>query len=149
MRRSPEAPGNRAARPFHPKDAPAVAALVHAAVHAIGTGHCDRARLAADGRDALVAIDAADAVIAWGDLKADGHLDHALYRSDVSGCDVAATLYAALEAIARRKGMARIHVEASEPARRFFARHGFAPDHRRDFIPGNVPIHSYRMTRSL
>jgi putative acetyltransferase len=40
-------------------------------------------------------------------------------------------------------------VEASEPARRFFLKRGYAVLERRDFEIGGVPIHNYAMERRL
>jgi putative acetyltransferase len=40
-------------------------------------------------------------------------------------------------------------VEASEPARRFFLKHGFSELHRRNFEIGGVPIHNYAMEKRL
>jgi putative acetyltransferase len=152
-------------RAFRPEDAPALAALFHAAVHDIASHHYSQAQVnawapevpdparflarAADGRTLLVAVDEGDAPLAYGDLEPDGHIDHLFCRPDAAGTGVAASLYAALEAAARAGGIARLHVEASEPARRFFLKRGFVVAARRDFELAGVPIHNFAMEKRL
>lgn len=152
-------------RPFHHSDAPALAHLFYAAIHEIAALHYspEQARAwapyepsaelvdgwAGDGRIMLVATDALDEPLAFGDLEADGHIDHLFCRPDQAGTGVSILLYEAIEATARGQGLARLFVEASEPARRFFLRRGFRVDHRRDFEVRGVPIHNYRMEKML
>lgn len=97
----------------------------------------------------LVAVDADAAPLAYGDLEGDGHIDHLYCRPDAAGTGVAAALYAALEASARARGMARLCTEASEPARRFFAKQGFDLVARNDFELGGVAMHNFRMEKIL
>jgi putative acetyltransferase len=152
-------------RAFRRDDAPALARLFHDAIHEIAAAHnsteqisawCpdvpDAARFAArgeDGRILLVAVDAADRPLAYGDVEADGHIDHLFCRPDVAGTGVAAALLEALEAAALARGVTRLHVEASEPARRFLERRGFTRLHRRDFEIGGVAIHNEKMEKRL
>lgn len=152
-------------RPFRAADAPALARLFHDAVHRIASHHYRPAQIAAwspeapdparflargrDGRTLLVAEDASGALLAYGDVEADGHIDHLYCRPDAAGSGIAAMLYAALEEAARSRGIDRLHTEASEPARRFFERRGFALLHRRDFTLAGVPIHNYAMEKRL
>jgi putative acetyltransferase len=56
---------------------------------------------------------------------------------------------AQVETLARGEGLRRLHVEASEPARRFFERRGFATLGRREFAIRGVTIHNYRMEKRL
>jgi putative acetyltransferase len=104
---------------------------------------------AADGRTVLVAVDGEDAPLAYGDLEPDGHIDHLFCRPDAAGTRVAVALYAAIEAEARARGLARLHVEASEPARRFLLKQGFVLIARRDFEIGGVAIHNFAMEKRL
>jgi len=152
-------------RPFRPEDASALADIFHAAVHGIAARYytpeqvhawsgapVDPARFAAraaDGRVLLVATDAKGRPVAYGDVEPDGHIDHLFCAPDHAGKGVTAMLYAAIEAAARERGIGRLHVEASEPARRFFLKHGFAELHRRDFAIGGVSIHNYAMEKRL
>jgi putative acetyltransferase len=152
-------------RPYQPKDAPALAALFHAAVHGIARLYYSQAQVdawapevpdparfgarAVDGRTVLVAVDAADAPIAYGDIEGDGHIDHLFCRPDAAGTGVAAALYAEIEGAARRRGIDLVYVEASEPARRFFLKQGFVLVARRDFEMAGVAIHNFEMEKRL
>jgi putative acetyltransferase len=152
-------------RRFRDDDAPALAALFHGAVHGIAAAHYSQAQVeawapalpdperfrarAADGRLLLVAVDEAGAPLAYGDLEPDGHIDHLYRRPDAAGTGVTASLYAELEAAARARGIARLYVEASEPARRFFLKRGFTLTARNDFELAGVPIHNWRMEKTL
>jgi putative acetyltransferase len=152
-------------RPYRSEDAPALAALFHAAVHGIARLHYSQAQVdawapevpdaervrarAADGRTMLVAVDDSGAPLAYGDFEADGHIDHLFCRPDAAGTGVTTALYAALEAAARARGIGLLYVEASEPARRFFLRRGFHLVARRDFEIGGVAIHNFEMEKRL
>lgn len=152
-------------RAFRPADAPALANLFHAAIHEIASRHYSPAQIAAwapavpdparflargtDGRILLVAEGADGNPLAYGDVEADGHIDHLFCRPDAAGTGVTATLYTALEAAAAAQDIARLYTEASEPARRFFERRGFTVDQRRDFELAGVPMHNYAMHKRL
>lgn len=152
-------------RPFRPHDAPLLARIFHTAVHQIGRLDYTGEQLGAwspavpeperfvarseDGRLFLVAADDADLPLAYGDVEEDGHIDHLFCRPDVAGTGVAACLYDALEEAAVQRSIGRLHVEASEPARRFFLKRNFVVLRRRDFVLGTVPIHNYEMEKIL
>ena len=152
-------------RPFREGDEARLAALFHAAIHQIAAQHYsleqvnawapqvpDPARFLArgtDGRTLLVAVDATDEPLAYGDVEGDGHIDHLFCRPDVAGTGVTAALYQALEETARKDGISMLFIEASEPARRFFAKQGFEAVERRDFEISGVPIHNFRMEKRL
>lgn len=107
-----------------------------------------RAR-AADGRTTLVAENPAGEIVAYGDLEADGHIDHLYCRPDVSGTGVASGLTDELLALAETAGMTRLYVEASELARPLFERRGFTVVQRREFTLRDVAIHNYAMEKRL
>lgn len=152
-------------RPFRPADAPALAALFHAAVRKTGRRDYSDAQVrawsaappdparyvtqAADGRALLVAVDADDVPLGYGDVERDGHIDHLYCRPDVTGTGVGGAIYAALEVQARLWGIATLHVEASEAARRLFERRGFSVVGRNDMTIAGVAIHNFRMSRRL
>jgi putative acetyltransferase len=152
-------------RSFREADAEALAAIFFASVRKVGGKHYSQGqvaawapapadpavyiRRAADGRSLLVAVDDLDAPLAYGDLEADGHIDHLFCHPDHTRSDVSVALYAAIEALARDQGLSRLHVEASEPARRFFERRGFTTLGRQDFPIRGVMIHNYRMEKRL
>jgi putative acetyltransferase len=102
-----------------------------------------------DGRILLVAVDDQDTPLAYGDCEPDGHIDHFFCRPDHAGTGLAAALYAELEAAAKSRGIQMLYVEASEPARRFFAKQGFATEARNDFVLGGVDMHNFRMTKGF
>lgn len=104
---------------------------------------------ATDGRKMLVATDENDRPLAFGDLEPDGHIDHLFCRPAVAGTGVAASLYRRLEVEAVKCGISLLYVEASEPARRFFLKHGFEVIERRDFDLAGVPIHNFRMEKRI
>lgn len=152
-------------RPFRPGDADALSDLYRRSVEAIGprdyspeqvaawaslTPSAERLRaLAADGRATLVAVDADHAPLAFGDLEPDGHIHFLYCAPEAAGIGIVAALYAGLERRARVAGMARLYSEASEAARRFFLRQGFAVLARRDFEIAGVPIHNYAVEKRL
>ena len=86
-------------RPYRPGDAEALVALYVRSVTEIGRNDCTPAQVSAwaalaptpvalddrygDGRIALVAVDATNAAVAFGDVEPDGHITY-LYR--VPGC---------------------------------------------------------------
>ena len=72
---------------------------------------------ASDGRLVLVAVNAADEPVAYGDLEATGHVDHLYCHPDFGNAGVASALYDHLEQKARERGLTRLFVEASEAAR--------------------------------
>lgn len=104
---------------------------------------------ATDGRQLYIAEDAADRVVGYVDLEADGHIDHLYCHPDVAGRGVATMLYLALEGEAREAGVQRLFVEASEPARRFFERHGFGVLGRREVVRQGRALHNYAMEKLL
>jgi putative acetyltransferase len=106
----------------------------------------DRAR---DGRTILVAVDAVDQPLAYGDLEPDGHIDHLYCRPESSGRGLGSAICERLEQAARSLGLTRLHVEASEGARGLFLRKGFSVIERRDFPLRGVAIHHYRMEKRL
>ena len=152
-------------RAFRPGDAPALARIFHAAVHRVGGRHYSPEQLkawapvvpdpqgfverAADGRILLVAADEDDRPLAYGDLERNGHIDHLYCRPDVAGTGVASALYDRLEAAAGDGGIGRLHVEASEPARRFFLRKGFILLERREVTWAGVALHNFAMEKRL
>jgi putative acetyltransferase len=152
-------------RAFRPCDAPALAEIFFRAIHEVASAHYSDQQVRAwapkvpdperfiargsDGRTLLVAVDDSGKPIAYADVEADGHIDHLFCLPEVAGRGVAAALYAELEAVARSQGLERLYVEASEPARRFFLKRGFATIERNDFALDGIAIHNFRMGKRL
>lgn len=104
---------------------------------------------ATDGRTVLVAADERDRVAGYIDLEKSGHIDHLFCAPEAVGQGIASRLYDAAEAAARQRGIGRLFVEASEPARRLFERKGFTVLARQDLIRHGVAIHNYAMEKSM
>ena len=102
-----------------------------------------------DGRLTLVAADEQDQVVAFIDLEPDGHIDRLFCAPEAVGQHIASRLYTELEAAARAQGIGRLYTEASELARRFFERKDFIVLERQDRLLHGVPIHNYRMAKTL
>lgn len=146
-------------------DAEELSALFHASVTQISAKYYsdeqvrawspaepDPARFATrviDGRTLLVATDPDGSILAYGDLEANGHIDHLYARPDAAGTGVAQLVYDRLEQAARESSIARLFVEASEPASRFFEKRGFQIVERNDFELAGVAIHNYKMEKLL
>ena len=149
-------------RPFVARDAQDWGRIFHSAVHQVGARFyspeqcaawspevppADRVLAHVDGRQVWVAADSADRAQGFIELEPDGHIDCFYLAPDIAGGGVGAALYATLEAAGRDAGMTRLFVEASEPARRFFLRQGFAEDRRRDFDLRGVAMYNYAMSK--
>lgn len=102
-----------------------------------------------DGRYCLVAVNDSDQVVAFGDIERDGHIGFLYAAPDVAGTGVAAQLYTALEAEARKQDIGKLYSEASELAKSFLLKQGFSVVERRDFEVNGVPIHNYAVEKRL
>jgi putative acetyltransferase len=151
-------------RPFRPSDAEGLAKLFHASVREAGLRDYSAEQVnawsptppdpqcyveQAKGRVFLVAEDDEGMPIGYGDLELNGHIDHLYCDPTVVGTGVGAALYVSLERAAKEAGISRLFVEASEAARRLFERHGFVVNARNDLEVNGVPIHNYRMSKTL
>lgn len=152
-------------REYRADDAPAMAQLFYDSTHSLGPRRYTPEQVSAwapapadpgdvhtrasDGRTTFVAIDAAEEVVAYGDLEVDGHIDHLYCRPDAAGAGVASVLLDELISRARLAGVPKLYVEASELARSLFERKGFTLLRRCDFEVRGVPIHNYAMQRFL
>jgi putative acetyltransferase len=107
------------------------------------------AQRAGDGRLVLVAADGEDRVVGYIELEPDGHIDHLYCAPEAVGRGVASRLYDTLETAARNQRIGRLYVEASEAARRLFARKGFTLVRRQDLVRHGVGLHNYIMFKHL
>lgn len=101
------------------------------------------------GRLVLVALDHSGSIVGYGDLEADGHIDHLFVAPEHIGCGVGSALYDALEVHARNSGIGRLYVEASEAAQRLFLARGFNIECRNDKMVRGISIHNYSMSKLL
>jgi len=152
-------------RDFIIDDAPLLTELYRRSVNKLGARHYGPAQIAAwaalaptpqrladlagDGRRRLVADDPEGRPLAFADLEPDGHIHFFYCAPEGAGTGIAGRLYAALEAVARQWGLGRLHVEASESAKRFFEKQGFSVIARRDFDLAGVSIHNYAAEKRL
>jgi len=152
-------------RTYQRDDAAGVADVFYRSVHGVATsdyteeqvrawvpGRWDAERehqRSGDGRLVLVAAGGRGQVIAFIDLESDGHIDRLFCAPEAAGRGIASRLYEGVEAAAREQGLGRLYTEASELARRFFERKGFVVLERQDKILRGVPIHNYRMAKTL
>jgi putative acetyltransferase len=152
-------------RAYAERDAAALAAIYRSAVQEIGPRDYSCEQVAAwlslapsakqvhslytDGRTALVAVDAHDQPLAFGDLESDGQIGYLYCSPEAAGTGVTPSVYEALEAEARSRPVSWIYVEASEAARRFFLRRGFRVLARRELHIAGVPIHNFAMEHML
>lgn len=102
-----------------------------------------------DGRLVVVAVDAANKILGWGDLEADGHIDFLYTAPEAEGRRVGSTVYGVLERHARARAMPRLYVEASELARQLFTKRGFALLRRKDLSLDGVAIHNFSMEKRM
>jgi putative acetyltransferase len=152
-------------RNYRSEDAPILVSLFAATVRQVGIKDYSNAQVeawsnlahsedsfrkwAADGRTVLVAEAETGEPVAYGDLEPDGHIDHLYCHPDFVGKGVASAIYAKLESLALEQGIKELKVEASEAARRLFARKGFEVVARQDMDLAGTAIHNYRMSKLL
>ena len=152
-------------RAYRPTDAPRLANILHTAVHAVGARDYTTAQLEAwspapilserfhervsDGRSVWVAVSKDDVPLAFIELEPDGHIDCFYRHPDVAGKGIGKALFDRLKTAAITAGIRRLHVEASEAARRFFLREGFRCLERHEFELRGVHIHNYEMELRL
>lgn len=105
--------------------------------------------LGIDGRVRLCAVDDFDEPVGFADLEADGHIGYFYCAPEVVGQGVGTRLYLALEDAAKKRGLKRLYVEASEIARRLFLGQGFRIDHKRVFEIEHVAVHNWAMDKML
>ncbi|HZH11911.1 MAG TPA: GNAT family N-acetyltransferase [Microvirga sp.] len=152
-------------RVYQDADAPELVELYSASVRSIGPKDYSTEQVEAwlslapsveamrarcrDGRTVLLAVGDNGRPLAFGDIEADGHIGYFYCAPEHAGSGTALEVYGALERHARGSGLARMYVEASEAARRFFLRRGFAVIERRDFQINSVLIHNFSMEKDL
>lgn len=152
-------------RHYRPEDADALALIMRRSIESLGPRHYTPEQVAAwagaapnaeemalrlgDGRTVIVAVDAHDRAIAFGDLEVGGHIDLLFALPDAAGTGVAAAILEALEMVARTNALMQLTVEASEGAKGLFTRQGFTLIARNDLMLDGVAIHNWRMEKLL
>ena len=140
-------------RTYIASDAPALAVIFNRAVSELASAHYPPEQIAAwlDGgmRAGETHVRCSDGRLVLVAAEDDGHIGMLFVAPEHAGQGVASALYRHLEDEARQRGLTKLHVEASEMARPFFLRHGFALLHRRGFDLKGTPVHNYAMAKSL
>ena len=151
-------------RQFHPADAPSLAELFHRSLREAGLLHYIREQvrawspsppdpadyvIRASERTVLVATDENEHTIGYGDIGADGFIDHLYCHPDHVGRGVGSELLAAIETSAVANGVSELRANASEGLRRLLSRRGFQLQERQDLLLRGVPIHNYRMRKII
>lgn len=150
-------------RPYRAGDESGIARVFFDSVRQVGIRHYSGAQVEAwapappplgsvtarvsDGRLTLVAVDASGAVVGYGDLEPDGHIDHLYCAPEAVGIGLGGRLVAALLEAAEQQGITALSVEASDAARPVFERHGFVVTARNDLERHGVALHNWSMTR--
>jgi putative acetyltransferase len=149
-----------ALRPLMPDDAPLMAAIFCASIEELAADDYSEAQRAAwmeaaDDAQAFAARLAgqltlvgtlAGSPVGFVSLKGNDHIDMLFVHPSAAGQGVGSTLCDAAEKLATARGVARLTVDASDNARDFFVKRGYAPD-RRNMVPvgdewlGNTSMH--------
>lgn len=82
-------------------------------------------------------------------IDASGLIDLAFVHPDAARQGVGARLFAAVEARAHELGVVFLRVEASEVARPFFERHGFAVTEAQTVVYEGVAMENFKMQKKL
>lgn len=153
-------------RPFRNEDATALGRIFHRAVQATPEGEYSAdqrqawsagpipaerylARIQAGDHQVYVAVDTNDHPTGFVELQPDGHIDCFYRDPEHAGSGVGTALYDHLEDQARRQGITRLWVEASDAAKRFFLRQGFGVLERREIARNGVTLHNWAMEKHL
>jgi predicted N-acetyltransferase YhbS len=150
-------------RPFRPEDVSAIVELFRDTVRRVNSRDYSPEQVRAwapdqineqswadklSGRLCLVA-ERQGQVVGFGDVEEDGHLDHLFTHADHQVRGVGRAILQALEDVAGRQGLVRLHTEASITARPFFERQGYRVVQEQEVLCRGVAFVNYRMEASL
>ena len=150
-------------RPYRPDDAPALLALFRDTIRRVNVRDYTPEQIRAwasddidpvawagrfDGRYVVVA-EAAGRPVGFIELEPDGHIDRLYVSADHQGQGIGRQLLTAVVAEARRRGIARLFVEASITARPFFEAQGFVVLAPQVVTLRGVELVNYRMGQVL
>jgi len=152
-----------ALRPFLPSDTPLLAAIFAASIEQLTADDYDPGQqaawaAAADDEDAfdkrlagqltLIATMDGDPV-AFASLRGNDHIDMLYVHPAVARRGVASSLVDALEKLARGRGVAKLTVDASDTAKPFFDKRGYAAQQRNAVAVGNEWLGNVSMQKQL
>jgi putative acetyltransferase len=152
-----------ALRPFLPADAPLLAAIFEASIEQLTADEYDpgqQAAWAATAEDAdafagrlagqLTLVATMDgAPVAFASLRGNDHIDMLYVHPAVVRQGVATSLIEALEKLACARGAAKLTVDASDTAKPFFDKRGYAAQHRNAVAVGNEWLGNVSMQKQL
>ncbi|MCG7535988.1 GNAT family N-acetyltransferase [Pseudoalteromonas sp. OOF1S-7] len=88
-------------------------------------------------------------VVGFIELDHDGYIDCTYVHPDYQGMGVAGALYDQVETQAITRGLSRLYVEASKPARRFFAARGFIQIKQNHIERQGIVLSNFLMEKRL
>lgn len=161
MRDAPEY--NIEIKPSEDADADALAALMHASIHVLGSRAYSRKQLDAwspaprqgetarkrfSGQTAFIAMDDKGPA-AFMTLDPEGYLDFAYAHPRAAGKGAASLAYDALETFARARGMTELTSDISLIARPFMERRGWMVVRRQSPVVNDVALTNFHMHKEL
>jgi putative acetyltransferase len=156
-------PAKPALRPYLPADAPTLAEIFRVSIEELTGNDYDEAQQAAwiataDDEDAFGARLAqnltlvatlAGSPVGFTSLKGTDHIDLLYVHPAAAGQGVATALIDALERLGQARGAKRLTVEASDTARPFFERRGYAAQRRGTVALGGEWLGNTAMEKRL
>ena len=88
-------------------------------------------------------------IVAYGDVQSNGHVDHFFCHHQHQGKGIGAFLLEHLTHEARALGCERMWMDASETAKPFFEKHGFAMLKAQTPVIRGVTLSNYKMEKRL
>jgi putative acetyltransferase len=150
-------------REFRPGDEPPLLALFRNTIRRVNARDYSAEQVAAWAPDDLderawadrfagrfvIVAEAAGEPVGFGELEPGGHLDRLFVAADHLRRGIGQMILEALIAEARRRSIARLTVDASITARRFFERAGFRTVAQQTVTRRGVSFVNYRMEMAL
>lgn len=148
-------------RRFRPGDEPALAAVIHSAVHQLARRDYTPEQLEAwvpsqfdadRWNERIRALqpfvaEIEGAAVGYADLQASGYIDHFFVAGEHAGRGVGSALMARILRDAEERGLAELFADVSLTAEGFFARHGFVVEARQTVVSRGVELANARMRR--
>ncbi len=95
------------------------------------------------------AADTGDSMVGFMTLDAEGYIDLAFVKADLSGRGIGQSLYKLIEARAVADGTKRLTTEASKKAKPFFERMGWHVEQEQVVVKKGISLTNFKMSKSL
>lgn len=95
------------------------------------------------------AADIDGSMVGFMTLDADGYIDFAFVRADLSGRGIGHSLYKLIEARAIANEIEKLTTEASKKAKPFFLRMGWQVDQKQVVIKNSISLTNFKTSKSL